>query len=254
MTKQFLHIDDHLAMLNDYAPFDVEVEIPDADGVISRLKLVGCDFKAKMGLLDSDYGVRPHSPAVFQPVLYSLADLPDLLGGDSHSFSALAAFIHGLAFIERGDYGSGEWVSQVTVKSAGDAQLHVAFSTSYTHLWEVETANSDYDADETGPNEDDFDPEYGRGADYEVIISAVGNVHWRNVTADSLEGERGQHWRVAQGANVFEAFGYLRRLHVAVGRAAYVHQVWSNAAKGYTPHYSYVRKQVSAAQEGGQAT
>ncbi len=244
-VKQFLHIDDHLAMLNEYAPHKPTMHLTDGRGVQTHFVLVGIDFSEKLVLTQLATGGNTQHWHVSeaQMVLHSLADLPNLPGGDALHASPVAAFIHGLGFIERGDHASGEWVNQVTVKSASDAQLHLAFSTTYqqdTSQW----------------SDDDFDeqqePTDNAGSDYEVIVAATGTVHWRCVTADNLDvdNKSRQHWRIAEGANVIEAFRYLRQLHVAVGKAAYVHQVWSNATQKHTPHYSYVRKLVTSSHGG----
>ncbi|MCA8830558.1 hypothetical protein [Hymenobacter pini] len=250
VNKPFLHIEDHLAMLNEYAPHKVTMQLRNSP---DQYTLVGVNFSTSYVLLAKAGAQAMHSPLVVTPVLYSLADLPNLPGGDGRDYaSPVASIIHALNFIQRGDYASGEWVNQVTVKSASDEQLHLAFSTTY----QLDTSQfSADDFDQQEPTDDTA------GADYEVIISAAGTVHWRCVTADNLDmGKRSpalgftQHWRIAEGANVFVAFTMMRRLHVAVGQAAYVHRVWNSEAKGYDKHYSYVRKQLPASvQEGGQA-
>jgi hypothetical protein len=258
MSKPFLRTEDQLLMLNEYAPYKVEMreEVSTMPARYYPLILVGVDFGQHEVLLTTAFDrkiVHQFLPIQLLPVLYSLADLPNLPGGDSHRASPVGTFLHTLNFIQRGDYASGEWVNKVTVKSASDSHLHLAFSTTYISLESVNIP--DYDADETLPDEDDFNPEDGIGADYEAIVGATGHVQWRNVTADELDEANGgrPHWRVAEGAHVFEAFRYLRQLHVAVGKAAYVHQEWSTATNSHTLHYSYVRKQVSATQEGGPA-
>lgn len=229
---------DTLVMLNAYAPHDIDVEVLDVDTIPHRLKLVGCDFKATMGLLDSKHGVRPHSPHVFRPVLYSLADLPHLSEEGNTWASPVQAVINALGFIQRGDYGSGEWPTEITVKAASDETLHLVFSTSYA----PEPSRAEREDDQ----EEEYNPEDYVGADYELLLNSQGSAQWRNVTANQrTEESAGKHcWHIVDGLSLHEAFEYLRTLHVAVGRMAYVKQHWSNATRSYTPQYSYVRKQL----------
>lgn len=179
------------------------------------------------------------------PVLYDLADLPKLLRRATDNATPLVVALRKMSFTTSLDLAAGEGV--IAAEVLPNQWGKMADRTVLLHL-RVLTDYIDPDSRQEG-----------EGCEYEVTLSAFGEVLWRNVTADKLSideaGRTGRgHWQHVHGTHLMRAWEYLRELHVAVGAVAEIKQRYIEATGQHETHYRYVRKQLPQQEANGEET
>lgn len=237
MASPFLTHRSRAAIMATYLPHQVQVQYcPDYGQVLSQVE-------TRVATLDSIDYYGWQKPAILrlvsdvttaesaQLVLYSLADLPQLP-------DELLTLVARMDFVSTLDLGAGEYVNRVEVLSASDTELRLAVGTGYR------APDESYHTETDDFIEDESDEGYQAGPDYQVIVSAFGDIHWRNVTADELANPPRPVWQLLSGSRVLAAFAYLVELHVAVGEIAVVERDYDSVTQAINYSSRYVRKQV----------
>jgi hypothetical protein len=247
-----LTFEERARAINTYLPYQLKVLLPSGlTGIVEELNYLNFERPARLrviigdslvGDIDSEW-VHPSVEEV-TPLLYSLADVPRLVG--TNGWRPVEGLLNKMHFIATEDRGAGEYVNRVDVLSASDTELRLSVGTGYNA-----PDNSYHDETDT-LIEDEPNGEYQKGCDYEVIISAFGTIDWRNVTADGIESTNpgGRPvWQPLAGAWVLSAFEYLAQLHVAVGKLARAERRWNPGANAHDELPLFARKQLPAQEE-----
>ena len=245
MLNSKLTFEERARAINTYLPYQLQVLLPSGlTGIVEELDYLNFERPGRLRVIigqslaaDIDSAWAHPSVEEVTPLLYSLADVPRLVG--TNGWRPVEGLLNKMQFIATEDLGAGEYVNRVDVLSASDTELRLSVGTGYTYP-------------SCGPDEMVDDDSTDRNvSDYEVTISAFGDIHWRNVTADGIEslnpGGR-PVWKLLAGAWVLSAFEYLAQLHVAVGKLARAERRWNAAAGMHDELPHFVRKQV---QDGG---
>lgn len=252
MLNSNLTFEERARAITTYLPYQLQVLLPSGlVGIVEDLDYLNFERPARLRVIignnlaaDGDSNWTYPSVEHVTPLLYSLADVPHLLG--TNNWRPVVGLLGKMDFIATEDLGAGEYVNRVDVVSASDTHLHLLVGTGYN------PPDHSYHDDAGIFIEDEPSEEYQNGSDYEVTISAFGDIHWRCVSVDSSQelSSRGKpEWRLLSGVRVLSAFEYLAQLHVAVGKLARAEQRWNPEANKHDELPLFVRKQLPVQEE-----